>query len=81
MERENIESPAKIQSATSNQAGQEKVAAVAKIPGGLPGFVVGKDNLDNYLLRFERYATIAGWQRDTWAVRLSPLFPGTGYLF
>ena len=24
-------------------------------------------------MRFERYATIVGWQRDTWAVRLSAL--------
>ena len=36
----------------------------------------GKNNLDNYLLRFERYATIAGWQRNRWAVRLSPLLTG-----
>ena len=43
---------------------------------GLPGFVDGKDNLNNYLLRFERCAIIAGWQRDTWAVRLSPLLSG-----
>ena len=51
------------------------MTAVTKTPG-LPGFVDGKDNLDNYLLRFERYATIAGWQRDTLAVRLSPLLTG-----
>ena len=36
-----------------------------------------RDNLENYLLRFERYATIAGWQRgNTWAIRLSPLLTG-----
>ena len=58
-----------------SQAGQENVIAVNKTPG-LPGFVDGKNNLDNYLLRFERYATIAGWQQYTWAVRLSPLFSG-----
>ena len=75
VERENIEAQAEVQSTTSNQAGQNNVAAVTKTPG-LSGFVDGKDNLDNYLLRFERYATIAGWQRDTWAVRLSPLFTG-----
>ena len=43
---------------------------------GLPGFVNGKDKLDNYILRFEKYATIAGGQRDAWAVRLSPLPTG-----
>ena len=42
----------------------------------LPGFVEGKDNLDSYLLRFERYATIAGWQRSDWSTRLSPLLSG-----
>ena len=36
----------------------------------------GKDYLDNYLLQFERYATIAGWQRDMWTVRPSSLLTG-----
>ena len=31
----------------------------------LPAFVDGRDDLDNYLLRFERYATIAGWENST----------------
>ena len=75
LERGSIEARAEIQSAASSQAGQDNVAAVTKSPG-LPGFVDGKDNLDNYLLRFERFATIAGWQRDTWAVRFSPLLTG-----
>ena len=39
----------------------------------LPGFVDGKDNLDSYLLRFERYSTVAGGKRSDWATRLSPL--------
>ena len=39
----------------------------------LPGFVDGKDNLDSCLLRFERYATVADWERSDWATRLSPL--------
>ena len=34
-----------------------------------------KDNLGN-IWRFERYATIADWQRDTWAVRPSRLITG-----
>ena len=54
------------------------MTAVTKTPG-LPGFVDGKDNLYNYLLRFERYATIEEWQRDTWAVRLSPLLTGKAW--
>ena len=72
VEHENIENREEVQSAASSQAGQENVAAVTK-PHGLPGFVDGKSNLDDYLLRFKRYATIAGWQRDTGAVWLSPL--------
>ena len=75
MERENIDARAEVQSAASSQAGQNNVTAVTKTPG-LPGFVDRKDNLDNCLLQFERYATIAGWQRDTWAVWLSPLLTG-----
>ena len=75
IERGNIKARAKVQSAASSQAGQDNVAAVTKTPG-LLGFVDGKDNLDNYLLRFERFATIAGWQRDTWAVRFSPVLTG-----
>ena len=42
----------------------------------LPGFVDGKDNLDSYLLRFERYAIVAGWRRSDWATWLSPLLSG-----
>ena len=42
----------------------------------LPGFVDGKDNLDSYLFRFEKYAFVAGWERSDWATRLSPLLSG-----
>ena len=59
MERKNIAARAKVQPAASSQASQDNVAAVTKTPG-LPGSVDGKDNLDNYLSQFERYAIIAG---------------------
>ena len=39
----------------------------------LPSFVDGKDNLDGYLLRFEKYAVMAKWNRKTWATQLSLL--------
>ena len=42
----------------------------------LPSFVDGKDNLDEYLLRFERYASVAKWNKSTWATQLSPLLTG-----
>ena len=35
-----------------------------------------KDNLDDYLLRFKRYANVAKWNRSTWATQLSPLLTG-----
>ena len=75
MEHKNIEARAEVQSAELSQVGEENMAAVTKTPG-LPGFVDGKDNLDNYLLQFESYDTNAGWQQDKWAVRLSPLLNG-----
>ena len=56
------------------QASQNAVART-KAPV-LPGFVDEKDNLDSYLLRFERYAIIAGWKRYDWATHLSPLLSG-----
>ena len=33
----------------------------------LPSFVDEKDELDSYLLRFERYAENVSWEKDTWA--------------
>ena len=42
----------------------------------LPSFIDEKDKLDSYLLRFERYAENASWEKDTWAIKLSALFTG-----
>ena len=42
----------------------------------LPSFVDEKDELDSYLLRFERYAESASWEKDTWAIKLSALLTG-----
>ena len=50
-------------------------ARIARSPE-LPAFVDGRDDLDNYLLRFERYATIAGWEKEVWAIQMSPLLSG-----
>ena len=62
------------QQAALSQASQNAVARI-KAPV-LPGFVDGKDSPESYLLRFERYATDAGWNRSDWATRLSPLLSG-----
>ena len=42
----------------------------------LPSFMDEKDELDSYLLRFERYAENASWEKDTWAIKLSVLLTG-----
>ena len=42
-----------------------RAVAKAKVPN-LLAFVDGKDNLDSYLQRFERFATSNDWQKDTW---------------
>ena len=39
-------------------------------PPKLPSFVCGKDKLDVYLLRFERYAVAQKWPSNVWAVNL-----------
>ena len=39
----------------------------------LPAFVDVRDDLDNYLLQFERYVTVAGWEKEAWATQLTPL--------
>ena len=47
----------------------------AKAPK-LPLFVDGKDDLDAYLQRFERFAETAKWKKDGWASKLSALLSG-----
>ena len=47
----------------------------AKAPK-LPSFVYGKDDLDAYLQRFERFAETAKWKKDGWASKLSALLSG-----
>ena len=42
----------------------------------LPSFIDEKDELDSYLLRFERYAENVSWEKDTWAIKLSVLLTG-----
>ena len=42
----------------------------------LPSFIDKKDKLDSYLLRFERYAENASWEKGTWAIKLSALLTG-----
>ena len=39
----------------------------------MPAFEEGRDKMDAYLERFERYATGEKWDRSMWAIRLSAL--------
>ena len=42
----------------------------------LPKFNGEKDNIDAYILRFERYAHIRGWHKEQWAISLGALLDG-----
>ena len=42
----------------------------------LPIFVCGRDDLDAYLNRFERFAATQHWPEDEWAINLSALLTG-----
>ena len=42
----------------------------------MPPFEEGKDNMDSYLQRFERYAEVQKWERKEWAIFLSALLKG-----
>ena len=63
------------QSQNGEQFNQELAENIVKTPL-LPSFLDGKDNLDEYLLPFERYASVTKWNRSTWATQLSPLLRG-----
>ena len=54
---------------------QPRETIKAKAPK-IPAFKEGKDEMDSYLLRFERYATAQKWEPDTWATGLSALLQG-----
>ena len=63
------------QSQNGEQLNQGSVENVVRtLP--LLSFVNGKDNLDEYLMRFERYASVAKWNRSTWATQLSAAVNG-----
>ena len=66
---------AQVQATTSSATTPPPRNKDAKSPK-LPSFVDEKDELDSYLLRFERYAENASWEKDTWAIKLSALLTG-----
>ena len=42
----------------------------------LPAFVDGKDDLDSWSLRLERFASTSGWPKENWCTSLSALLTG-----
>ena len=54
---------------------QPRETIKAKSPR-ISAFNEGKDEMDSYLFRFERYATAQKWEPDTWATGLSALLQG-----
>ena len=66
----------KIRRGESNDSQNVQARRVkAKVPR-LPCFDENKDNIDAYLNRFERYATVQEWPTEHWAVNLSALLTG-----
>jgi len=57
-------------------AGSKEDKISAKMPK-LPNFDEGKDDIDSYLQRFERFATSMKWGKNTWATTLSAYLKGT----
>ena len=60
----------------ANQARGVRIAFVEIRSPDLPHFLDGKDDLDSYLLRFERYSTVANWPQTNWATQFSALLGG-----
>jgi len=42
----------------------------------LASFEESKDYIDSYIHRYEQYAIVQGWKKDTWAVYLAALLKG-----
>ena len=61
------------------QEDKRYMAAGARAPE-LPSFVDWKDNMDSYLLRFERYATVAGREKESLLTWPSPLLSGRPFV-
>ena len=55
--------------------GARSAVGQAKAPK-LPDFKEGRDDMESYLLRFERFASAKCWPRENWAVPVSALLSG-----
>ncbi|KAJ8039756.1 hypothetical protein HOLleu_13859 [Holothuria leucospilota] len=59
----------------SGADGSNSQTVEVKLPK-LPPFRDGRDEMDAYLFRFERFATLAGWPQSQWATSLGTLLTG-----
>ncbi|XP_052070651.1 uncharacterized protein LOC127709259 [Mytilus californianus] len=89
IEKAKVENELELQKLTHSQK-MEELSKQAELPqlvstGGshdtvrgpkIPAFEEGKDEIDSYLRRFERYATAQKWKPDIWATHLSALLKG-----
>jgi hypothetical protein len=57
------------------EVNSDSIKSAAKLPK-LPTFADGKDDLDSYLQRFERFAKNNNWDQSTWSTSLSALLTG-----
>ena len=67
---------AQLKQPTTKKSSSGSVSATAKQRCKIPAFVDGTDNLDSYLLRYERFARTNEWEESCWAVNLSVLLTG-----
>ena len=65
-----------IRKDNANSKGESEQHHSLTKPPKLPHFVEGKDNIDAYLERFERYASNQKWPRSSWAINLGALLQG-----
>lgn len=65
----------KLEVQVKERATQAEPRGPSRIPK-LPIFIDGKDDIDSYLRRFERFASTNKWNRTTWASNLSALLTG-----
>ncbi|KAJ8020220.1 hypothetical protein HOLleu_39750 [Holothuria leucospilota] len=72
-----VESSASEGEGDTKQGTDKKGNIYTKAPK-LPKFEDGKDNMDAYLTRFERYADSRKWKKKSWALNLSTLLTGKG---
>ena len=59
----------------NRQQDQQNERSNTKTPK-LPSFVEGKDEIDIFIQRFERYARANGWAEENWAILLGALLTG-----